>query len=42
MGLSQIGQPLVRRKGLDVQTHRVGEGFAVTHHPRLGLARLCP
>jgi DNA primase len=36
MGLAQIGQPLVWRKGLDVGTQHL-EVFAGAHHPRLGL-----
>jgi hypothetical protein len=36
MGLPQVSQSLVRRKGLDVRTHPV-EYFSVAYHPCLGL-----
>ena len=41
MGLSQIGQPMVRRKGVDVRTPGV-EVFAGAHHPCLGLDGCSP
>jgi hypothetical protein len=36
MGVLQVSQSLVRRKGLDVRTHPV-EGFSGAYHPRPGL-----
>jgi DNA primase len=41
MGLQQVSQSLVRRKGLDVRTHPV-EDFSGAYHPCLGLGRRQP